>query len=355
MREGSTVRVSVAGASGYGGGELIRLLHGHPGVEVVRLGAGEWAGRRADEAWPSLRGVVGVPLEDLGPEALAEGADVVFLALPHGTAMDLVPDILGAGARVVDMSGDFRLEDPEAYPRWYGREHPAPGLLEEAVYGLPELAPAPRGSAGEPFREAALVACPGCYPTAVGVALAPLLASGAAGDACYVDAKSGVSGAGRSPGPEGAFAEANENVRAYGLPGHRHAPEMELTARKAAGRAVRVSFVPHVVPLTRGILATCQVPLEGEMDRARALELYRERYGDRLFVRVDERIPETKATTGSNFCDVSVRVDPERGVAVAVAALDNLVKGAAGQAVQCMNLMFGREEREGLWNLPIYP
>lgn len=348
MQKENGIRVSVAGASGYGGGELIRLLHGHPAVEVVRLGAAERAGRRADEVWPSLRGIVTEPLREWEPGALAEGVDLVFLALPHGLAAERVPALLSAGARVVDLSADFRLSDPEAYPRWYGWDHPSPGLLERAVRGLPELTDA------EPGR-AELVACPGCYPTAVGLALAPLLGSGAAGDACWVDAKSGLSGAGRSPGRKGGFAEANENVRAYGVPGHRHTPEMEQTARAEAGRDVRVSFVPHVVPMTRGILATCQVPLTGELDGSAALDLYRERYRGCPFVRVAETLPETKATAGSNFCDVSVRVDGDRGVAVAVAALDNLVKGAAGQAVQCMNLMFGREETEGLWNLPIYP
>lgn len=349
MSDSRPIRASVAGASGYGGGELIRLLHAHPTVEVVRLAAGEWSGRRADEAWPSLRGVVRTELEDAGPAELAEGADVVFLALPHGMAMDVAPAVLEAGARVVDLSGDFRLRDAGAYPRWYGRVHPAPELLAEAVYGLPEL---DDGS----LPDASLVACPGCYPTAVGLALAPLVADGAAGDTCFVDAKSGVSGAGRSPGERGAFAEANESVRAYGVPGHRHTPEMEQTASSEAGRDVGVSFVPHVVPMTRGILATCQVPLEGPLDAERALGLVEERYGGCPFVRVDERLPETKATTGSNFCDLSVRV-PEEGpdVAVVVAALDNLVKGAAGQAVQCMNLMFDLDEREGLWNLPIYP
>lgn len=348
MSERGRIRVGVAGASGYGGGELIRLLHAHPAVEVARLAAGESAGRRADEAWPSLRGVVRAELEETGPSGLAGDLDVVFLALPHGMAMEAAPAALEAGARVVDLSADFRLRDPEAYPRWYGRTHPAPELLAEAARGLPEL---DDGS----IREAALVACPGCYATAVALALAPLVADPAAGDACYVDGKSGISGAGRSPGDRGAFAEANESVRAYGLPGHRHTPEMERFASAEAGRPVGVSFVPHVVPMTRGILATCQVPLEAPMDGERALGLMAERYGGCPFVRVDERLPETGATAGSNFCDLSVRVDGERGVAVAVSALDNLVKGAAGQAVQCMNLMFDLDEREGLWNLPIYP
>ncbi len=348
MSHSRPIRASVAGASGYGGGELVRLLHAHPAVELVRLAAGEWSGRRADEAWPSLRGVVRTTLEELGAAELARGTDLVFLALPHGVGTDLVPSVLEAGARVVDLSGDFRLRDPGEYPRWYGRTHPAPELLAEAVYGLPEL---DDGA----LRDASLVACPGCYATAVGLALAPLLAGPSAGDTCFVDAKSGLSGAGRSAGERGAFAEANESVRAYGAAGHRHTPEMEQTAAAEAERPVAVSFVPHVVPMTRGILATCQVPLEAPLDEERALGIVEERYGDCPFVRVDRRMPESKATTGSNFCDLSVRVDGERRVAVAVAALDNLMKGAAGQAVQCMNLMFDLDEREGLWNLPIYP
>lgn len=348
MREEDRIRAGVMGASGYGGGELIRLLHAHPAVEIARLAAGDSAGRRADEAWPSLRGVLRTGLESASPAELAGDVDVLFLALPHGMAMEAAPAALEAGARVVDLSADFRLRDPGAYPRWYGRAHAAPELLEEAICGLPEL---DDGS----IRHAALVACPGCYATAVGLALAPLVADGAVGGECYVDGKSGISGAGRSPGHRGAFAEANESVRAYGLPRHRHTPEMERLASAEAGRPVGVSFVPHVVPMTRGILATCQVPLEGPLAGERALDLMAERYGESPFVRVGERLPETKATAASNFCDLSARVDAEREVAVAVAALDNLVKGAAGQAVQSMNLMFDLDEREGLWNLPIYP
>lgn len=341
------IRASVAGASGYVGGELLRLLEAHPQVEVGEVAAGTSAGRELSDVWPHMRGPRGGTLRATDAGGLAEEADVVFLALPAGAALELAPELLDRGVRVVDLGPDFRLRDPAAYRRWYAAEHTRPELLAGTVYGLPELD-------GDGLPAARLVANPGCYATAALLALAPLVREGLAGPTVHVDGKSGYSGAGRATGLQESFAEANESVRPYAVVGHRHTPEIEQ-ALGALGRTTRVCFTPHVVPMTRGLLATCHVPLSADLDDGGALELYRSAYADGPFVRVAGTLPCTKATTGSNYCDVSVRVDRERETAVVLAALDNLGKGAAGQAVQNMNRMFGLEETEGLWSTPIYP
>jgi len=342
------VRVSVAGASGYTGGELVRWLTSHPRVELVHLTAFREAGRPIADVFPNLRGFTTEILNGTSWRDLASDSDVVFLALPHGAAVEAAPALLEAGTRVVDLGADFRLKDPAAYRRWYGAEHAATELLGEAVYGLPE-------ANREAVRSARLVANPGCYPTAAALALLPLVATGLVAGPVIVDAKSGVSGAGRNPSAGTHYSEVNENFRPYKLGEHRHGPEMEQTLAES-GTAVAVYFAPHLAPMTRGILATCYAPLTGELTQESLLSLYRDAYRDEPFVRVLEtELPQTKATLGSNFCDVAVRVDPERRLAVAVTAIDNLVKGAAGQAIQNMNLMFGFPETEGLWIPAMYP
>lgn len=342
------VRVSVLGASGYTGGELVRLLSGHPGVQLAHLTASQHEGRAMGAVFPNLRGVVEHTLEPAELARIGRDSDLVFLALPHGMALQAAPELLAAGARVVDLGPDFRLKDPAAYARWYRQEHTAPDLLTEAVYGLTELN-------RSKVRAARLVANPGCYPTAAVLALAPLVQAGLVGGPVVVDAKSGVSGAGRSPSLGTHFGEVNENVRPYNVGVHRHQPEMEQ-ALADCGAPVRVLFSPHLIPMTRGILATCYVPLARSLSQDAALALYREAYGGEPFVRVlEDELPQTKATYGSNFCDVAVRVDEERQLAVAVAALDNLVKGAAGQAIQNLNVMFGLRETEGLWAPALFP
>ena len=342
------LRVSVAGASGYAGGELVRWLSGHPRVDLVHLTAFREAGRPVADVFPNLRGFATQTLNGTSWRDLGKDSDVVFLALPHGAAIEAAPALLQAGTRVVDLGADFRLKEPASYLRWYGAEHGATDLLGEAVYGLPE-------ANREAVRTARLVANPGCYPTAVALALLPLIATGAVEGTVIVDAKSGVSGAGRNPSATTHFSEVNENVRPYKLGEHRHEPEMEQTLSQG-GSPVSVYFAPHLMPMTRGILATCYAPLNAALPAERLLALYRDAYRDEPFVRVlDTELPQTKATLGSNFCDVAVRVDPERRLAVAVSAIDNLVKGAAGQAIQNMNLMFGFPESEGLWAPGIYP
>ena len=339
------IRVAVAGASGYSGGELLRILALHPGVELVRLAAGEQAGRRLAEAHPQFRGT------ELGERVLCasdwnelgEGADVAFLALPHGHALTAAPRLLAQGCRVIDIGADFRLRDPEQYRRWYGLEHSAAELLAEAVYGLPELQRAR-------LAEARLVANPGCYPTAAALALLPLLPH-AAEEPIVVDAKSGVSGAGRKATLEYAFSEVDESLRPYGVLSHRHTPEIAQTLA-IAGAARPVVFTPHLIPMVRGLLATCYVRLaEPPAD----LELlYAERYRGEPFVTVlgSDELPATGSLRGANRCEVAVRFDEESGLAIAFGAIDNLVKGAAGQAVQNMNLMFGLDERIGLTAAP---
>ncbi len=342
------VRASVAGASGYAGGELVRWLSGHPRVELAHLTAFREQGRPLADVFPNLRGFATQTLNGTSWRDMAADSDVVFLALPHGAAIEAAPTLLEGGARVIDLGADFRLKEPASYLRWYGSEHGAAGLLGEAVYGLPE-------ANREAVRSARLVANPGCYPTAAALALLPLVATGLVQGPVIVDAKSGVSGAGRNPSAATHFSEVNENVRPYKLGEHRHGPEMEQTLAEA-GTPVSIYFAPHLAPMTRGILATCYAPLSGELPAEKLLSLYRDAYRDEPFVRVLETdLPQTKATLGSNFCDIAVRIDPERRLAVAVAAIDNLVKGAAGQAIQNMNLMFGFPEAEGLWAPAMYP
>lgn len=342
------VRVSVLGASGYTGGELVRLLAGHPQVQLVHLTASQHEGRPVGTVLPSLRAVVTHTLEPADAARVGRDSDVVLVALPHGMAIQVVPDLLETGARVVDLGADFRLKDAKAYARWYKQEHTAPELLAEAVYGLTELY-------RSKVRGARLVANPGCYPAAAVLALYPLARAGLVAGPVVVDAKSGVSGAGRSPSLGTHFGEVNENVKPYNVGTHRHQPEMEQVLADV-GAPIPVMFAPHLVPMTRGILATCYVPLAREVPTEEALTLYREAYGGEPFIRVlEDELPQTKATYGSNFCDVAVRVDTHRKLAVAMAALDNLGKGAAGQAIQNLNVMFGLPENTGLWSPAVFP
>ncbi len=349
---GLLIKASVIGATGYAGVELVRLLARHPHVTLVEATSESYAGRRLNQVYPHLAGWGEVTLGETDPERVAAGSDVVFLALPHGLAMNMAPRCLAAGARVIDLGADFRLRDAAAYGRWYGCEHAAPALLDEAVYGLPELW-------REEIRGARLVANPGCYPTASVLGLAPLLASGWADPAgIVIDAKSGVSGAGRSPSLKVHFAEVNENLRPYNIAGaHRHTPEIEQALGRLAGVPVVVSFNPHLVPMNRGILATIYVTLRRRRSLEELVALYRDRYGGEPFVLVMEAgcLPETKHAQGSNLCLIGLALDERAGRLVVASVIDNLVKGAAGQAVQNMNLMFGLPETDGLDAPGLYP
>ena len=347
---GRPVRVAVIGVTGYAGGELVRLLAGHPSVEIVGLGGRDRSDEPLATSQPHLAGL-NLVLDSALPEA-----DVVCLALPHGVAASMAPGLVDGGHLVVDLGPDFRLADPAAYPSWYGFAHPAPALLARAVYGLPELH-RPELQRLE-AQVGGIVAVPGCYPTATLLALAPLARAGLIAD-LVVDAKSGVSGAGRQARPELGFAEVNESVRAYGVAGHRHTPEMvqELAAvSPAANEAIDgLEFVPHLVPMTRGILATCYVRPSRPVGEAELAALYQTAYAGEPFVQLVDAPPATKHVVGTNEARVHVRRQARSGRIVAMAVIDNLVKGAAGQAIQALNAVLGLDERTGLAALAVQP
>lgn len=329
----------MAGASGYAGGELLRYLAGHSGIELAKCYGNSRSGEAVHRLWPNLRGYFEHELETADWSKAGEGVDLVFLCLPHGHSQGPVKQILACGAKVVDLGADFRLQSVATYHSTYGAPHLCPELLEEAVYGLPELN-------REAIKEARLVANPGCYPTASLLALLPMLETGSLQEPTIIDAKSGVSGAGRSAKVTSLFAEVNENLRPYGVGGHRHQPEIEQTVGQ------RVVFTPHLIPMTRGILATVYV----RHDHAELSSLYEDYYDREPFVRVlPEDLPATKNTLASNYCDLAVRSSGYPGCSVVMSAIDNLGKGAAGTAVHNMNLMFGFPENQGLERPAIYP
>ena len=345
------VRVAIAGATGYGGVELVRTLGGHPGVELVYLSSESYAGQQICDVYPHLPARL-PELRALSASEAAQAAEVVFLGLPHGKAVEHTPALLGAGCRVLDLSADFRLRDPAAYPQWYGWEHGAPKLLAEAVYGLPELY-------RERLRAARLIAVAGCYPTGTLLALAPALRQGLiAPEGIVVDAKSGVSGAGRTALKlDFHFPEANEDMCAYKVAGHQHTPEIEQEASALAGTPVTLTFTPHLAPMTRGLLVTAYGRLAGQVDTAQALAAYREFYAGERFVRVlpEGMLPHTRSVAGSNYAHVSVRVDARTHTLIMISAIDNLGKGQALQAVQCLNAACGFPEETALEQPGYYP
>ena len=346
-------KIAIIGASGFTGAELLRLCAGHPDFEVVVATGESQAGTAVADLYPSL--AAHYPDLSYAPVAPApvDGSDVVFLGLPHGASQALVPDLLNRVGHVVDLAADFRLRDATLYPIWYGEDHEVPGLLDEAVYGLPEL-----------FRSdlpgSRLVAAAGCYPTAAALALAPFMRGGAIETAgIIVDAASGVSGAGRPPKPNTTFCAVDEDYTAYGLAGHRHTPEIDqVLATRVDGTSVdgvSVLFTPHLAPMNRGILASCYARPTGDLDTEGALALLADAYAGEPFVVVDKRSPSTKATFGSNAVHLTARVDPRTGLLVVLCAIDNLVKGASGQAVQCANAVLGLDETTGLSAIGVYP
>ncbi len=345
-----TIKASIIGASGYGGAEAVRLLVSHPQVEIVHVTAETQRGQAMSSLYPNLRQFVDQTMIGADAERIARDSDVVFVSLPSGKAMHLVPTMLEQDCKVVDIAADFRLHDASLYPTWYKFDHIAPGYLGEAVYGLPELH-------REAITKTRLLANPGCYPAASLLALIPLLQkSKVKTSGIIIDAKSGVSGAGRGGGGGFGYAEVNENLSAYGVAGQNHTADIEQELSAIAGRAVRVVFTPHLVPMTRGILATVYASLNGALTEQEALNLYAETYSNAPFVRVlDGALPQTKATLGSNYCDVTVKIDARTDMAIAIAAIDNLGRGAAGQAIQNMNLMFDLPETTGLQFPGIFP
>jgi N-acetyl-gamma-glutamyl-phosphate reductase len=357
QRHGSRT-VGVLGASGYAGAELLRLLAAHPDLEVIWASGESSAGRPVAARYPGLASAYGALAFSSTEEALDKGADVLFMALPHGQAATLATRALAGAGLVVDLSADFRLHRPDDYPAWYGGPHPLPAELGSWPYGLPELH-------RSELLGATKVAVPGCYPTAALLALAPLVAAGLVeADGIVIDAKSGISGAGRSLKDAYLFVQANENVNPYGVGTHRHTPEIEQELGRAAGRPLTVVFTPHLVPLGRGLLATCYGTLAPGAGRAELSACLADAYGDEPFVDLvgpdghpglQGTWPSTRAVATTNRAQVAATADPRTGRLVAAAAIDNLVKGAAGQAVQCANLALGLPETTGLELVPPGP
>jgi N-acetyl-gamma-glutamyl-phosphate reductase len=336
-------KVAIVGATGYAGGELARLLLRHPGVRIVAAVARSHQGEPLGTALPHLHDA---------PASLVIGSDVgdaevVFTALPAGEAAKQASQWLTDGRRIIDIGSDFRLKDPAAYAKWYGYAHAAPELLKESIYGLTEFARAA-------LPKARIVANPGCYPTAALLALAPAAKHGLIGPDVIVDAKSGVSGAGHVVDDAFLYGTVDESVRTYGVPKHRHTPEI-AQGLAGFGTTARLTFAPHLIPMTRGLIATCYAPLKDGVTSAQVSEAYATTYAKEPFVRVTSSFPPTKATLGSNWCLVHAIVDEDNRRLVAVGVLDNLVKGAAGQAVQNFNVLCGLPETQGLEALPLWP
>jgi N-acetyl-gamma-glutamyl-phosphate reductase len=345
------IKVGVYGASGYTGQELLRHLLRHPEATIVAITSRRYAGVPLADVYPVFQGLTDLTFMNASPAEVARLADVVFLALPHGISMTVAPAFLAAGKKVIDLSADFRLRDAAEYERWYER-HTAPALLAEAVYGIPELY-------RETIRKAVVVANPGCYPTSVILGLAPLLKVGWIDTASIiVDAKSGVSGAGREPQVTSLFCEVNEGFKAYKVGGqHRHIPEMEQELARIAGCEIRISFTPHLLPVNRGILSTIYGSLRPDATADELTDLYRRHYQDEPFIRICKpgAFPNISSVCGSNFCDIGVTVDKRTKRVIVLSAIDNLIKGAAGQAIQNMNLICGCSEEAGLTGISCFP
>lgn len=338
------VKVAVIGANGYTGGEMVRLLAVHPSVDITALTSRQFKGKSISEVFPSLRGILDMPLVEFDADEVAECSDVAFLAIPHTQAMPIVSALSQKGVRVVDYSADFRLKKPQVYEQWYKAPHTEPALLEKSVYGLPELH-------REQVRDAEIVALPGCYPTAALLALAPAVKHDLIdADRIVINSLSGVSGAGQNPSPQTHYPEIADNLRAYGITTHRHTPEIEQELSWLGGREIHVLFTPHLVPANRGILSTIAAPAKSEISAEQLVRLYEEFYNDAHFVRVNppQMYPEIRFVRGSNYCDIGLAFDARTRSIIMVSALDNLCKGAAGQAVQCLNVMFGMPEESGL-------
>lgn len=345
------MRIGIVGVTGYTGSELLRILFAHQGVELTYITSHSFTGKMLSDVHPHYSGIFDMVCRPFSVEEALEKTDLVFCALPHGEAMEAVPLLAAAGVKVVDLSADFRLHDVNLYREWYKKDHSAPDYLGKAVYGLPELY-------REEIKNTGLVANPGCYPTSVLLALAPLAQKGLIHwDTLVVDAKSGTSGAGRTPSQVLHYPECTENFRAYRVTAHQHTPEMEQELGRLAGEEVTFTFVPHLVPMIRGILSTVYLQLVTALEEEELWSIYHDFYRDEPFVRLLDppMMVETKYVYGTNYCALSLRKDRRTGRVIILSAIDNLVKGASGQAVQNMNLMLGFVEDTGLKMLPLRP
>ncbi|MBO8137895.1 MAG: N-acetyl-gamma-glutamyl-phosphate reductase [Desulfotomaculum sp.] len=345
------IKAAVIGATGYTGAELVRILSRHPEVELVALTSRSCAGTPYYQVYPHLYKYIEKECQALDLKSLVAESDVIFTALPHGHSMEIAAEVVKQGKKMVDLGADFRLNSVQQYESWYKVEHQMPDLLPQAVYGLTELN-------RNKISSSTLVANPGCYPTTALLGLAPLINNKLIDvSSIIIDSKSGVSGAGRKLSLKTHYSEVNENFQAYGVAAHRHTPEIEQELCKLAGEEVTISFTPHLVPMTRGMLSTIYASLTKEMNQEQINSLYQEYYSGEYFIRVlpPGVLPQTKALAGSNFCDLAVTLDSRTGRVIILSAIDNLVKGASGQAVQNMNVMFGLDEKLGLDMVGIYP
>ena len=345
------LKVGIIGATGYAGAELVRLLVSHKDVEIVWFGSRSYIDQKYADVYRNMFRIVDARCMDDNMAELAEEADVIFTATPQGFCASVISEEILSRTKIVDLSADFRIKDVDVYEKWYGIEHKSPQFIQEAVYGLCEIN-------REDVRTARLVANPGCYTTCSILTAYPLAKEGIIDmSTLIVDAKSGTSGAGRGAKTPNLFCEVNENMKAYGVASHRHTPEIEEQLGYAAGEEVRINFTPHLVPMNRGILATEYATLKKKVTEDQVRDIYEKYYGSEYFIRVlDPGVcPETKWVEGSNFVDINFKIDQRTNRIIMMGAIDNLVKGAAGQAVQNMNLMFGLPENEGLKLVPIFP
>ncbi|MCH6267050.1 MULTISPECIES: N-acetyl-gamma-glutamyl-phosphate reductase [Neobacillus] len=345
------MKAAIIGGTGYGAIELIRLIQKHPYLEVGSVISNSQAGSNFSESYPHLSEIIEQPLEKFDVQNIAKENEIVFLATPSGVSSNLVPQLKETGIKCIDLSGDFRLRSPEVYETWY-KHSPAPeNYLNEAVYGLSEIY-------GENIKNANLISNPGCYPTASTLGLIPILKSNLAdSDSIIIDAKSGVSGAGRGLSLTSHYAEINENLKAYKLGAHQHIPEIEQVLTDESGQPITISFATHLVPMTRGIMCSIYLKLKEKVTTEDVHQIYDEFYKNKPFVRVRPvgKVPATKEVWGSNYCDIGLHVDPRTNRLTIISVIDNLVKGAAGQAIQNANIMNGWDERAGLQDIPMYP
>ncbi len=344
------IRVGIVGGTGYTGQELVRILYSHPKVRIEGILTRTYAGEQFANIYPNLLNFTDILCEDFEDRSILDRSDVIITALPHGLSAPFVMEAYQRGKKVVDLGADFRFADVDIYEKWYEVEHPCAPLLDEAVYALPEIN-------RERIRGTRIAGNPGCYPTCSILTIAPLLKEDIIDESSVIiDAKSGVSGAGRSLKLGSHFCECNENIKAYSIASHRHMPEIEEQLTQIAGKKVNVTFTPHLIPMNRGILVTVYAAVKKKISREELYEIYREFYRGEYFIRIMEKgqMPETKQVRNSNFCDIGVAVDEHTGRVIVCGVIDNLVKGASGQAVQNMNIICGLPETMGLDVPPVY-